>query len=110
MVSDHYHRARCRLDQPWPLLDGTVHPPSLSATLAELRLHPEELAGEMIQAFVPRAAEVDQEKDSRLATLANTLAECVSIHSAATWLLENEPWDFFAVYYDAIDHFCHGFM
>jgi tetratricopeptide (TPR) repeat protein len=32
------------------------------------------------------------------------------MHSAATWLLDNEPWDFFAVYYDAIDHFCHGFM
>ena len=39
-----------------------------------------------------------------------TLAECMSIHSAATWLLDNQPWDFFAVYYDAIDHFCHGFM
>ncbi|MEM9835273.1 MAG: tetratricopeptide repeat protein, partial [Bacteroidota bacterium] len=23
---------------------------------------------------------------------------------------ENEEWDFLAVYYDAIDHFCHGFM
>ena len=34
----------------------------------------------------------------------------MSIHSAATWLIENQPWDFFAVYYDAIDHFCHGFM
>ena len=32
------------------------------------------------------------------------------MHSAATWLLDNQPWDFFAVYYDAIDHFCHGFM
>ena len=39
-----------------------------------------------------------------------TLCECVSIHSAATWLIENQPWDFFAIYYDAIDHFCHGFM
>ena len=34
----------------------------------------------------------------------------MSIQAAATWLLENQPWDFFAVYYDAIDHFCHGFM
>jgi tetratricopeptide (TPR) repeat protein len=34
----------------------------------------------------------------------------VSIHSAATWLIDNRPWDLFAVYYDAIDHFCHGFM
>ena len=24
--------------------------------------------------------------------------------------MELEPWDFMAVYFDAIDHFCHGFM
>jgi tetratricopeptide (TPR) repeat protein len=64
----------------------------------------------MIQAFVPLAEKIDQSKDSRLLGCCKTLCECVSIHSAATWLLDNEPWDFFAVYYDAIDHFCHGFM
>ena len=64
----------------------------------------------MIEPFVPNARDVDQTKDRRLGALASTLAECVSIHSAATWLIENQPWDLFAVYYDAIDHFCHGFM
>ena len=24
--------------------------------------------------------------------------------------MENEPWDFTAVYYDGIDHFSHAFM
>ena len=28
----------------------------------------------------------------------------------ATHLIEHEPWDLTAVYFDAIDHFCHGFM
>jgi hypothetical protein len=28
----------------------------------------------------------------------------------ACWLLENQEWDFAAVYYDGIDHFGHGFM
>jgi predicted AlkP superfamily phosphohydrolase/phosphomutase/tetratricopeptide (TPR) repeat protein len=109
-VSDHFHKARGRLEDGWALLPGTVHPPELAETLAELRLHPEELAGPMLQAFVPRAAEIDQEKDRRLYSLAKILCECVSIHSAATWLIENQPWDLFAVYYDAIDHFSHGFM
>jgi len=109
-VSDHFHKARGRLKDGWPLLPGTVHPPELADTLAELRLHPEELAGPMLQAFVPRAAEIDQDKDRRLYSLAKILCECVSIHSAATWLIENQPWDLFAVYYDAIDHFSHGFM
>ena len=109
-VSDHYHRSRGRLEDGWPLLPGTVHPPELADVLAEFRLHKEEVAGEMIESFVPKAQEVDQDKDPRLAGLASTLAECVSIHSAATWLIEKQEWDFFAVYYDAIDHFCHGFM
>ncbi|MGO9542676.1 MAG: tetratricopeptide repeat protein [Terriglobales bacterium] len=38
------------------------------------------------------------------------LSENCSIHNVATWILQNEPWDFMAVYYNAIDHFCHGFM
>ena len=109
-VSNHFQRAAGRLSDGWPLLAGAVHPPGLAAALAELRLHPEEVPAEMIEAFVPRAREVDQAKDHRLAALAHTIAECVSIHSAATWLLDNERWDFFAVYYDAIDHFCHGYM
>ena len=41
---------------------------------------------------------------------AKLLAECASTHAAATWAMEHEPWDFCAVYYDAIDHFSHVFM
>ena len=92
------------------MLPGTVHPAELADQLAQLRMHPGEVIGQMVEAFVPRASEVDQDKDRRLSNVATTLAECVSIHSAATWLIDNQPWDFFAVYYDAIDHFCHGFM
>jgi hypothetical protein len=87
-----------------------VHPPELAETLADLRMHPDLLVPEIVEPFIPLAKEIDQEKDKRLAGCMRTLAECVSIHSAATWLLDNQPWDFFAVYYDAIDHFCHGFM
>jgi predicted AlkP superfamily phosphohydrolase/phosphomutase len=110
MVSDHYHRASRPLDQGWPLLANAVHPTELAETLADLRMHPDLLTPEMLEPFIPLAREIDQDKDKRLAGCMKTLAECVSIHSAATWLLDNQPWDFFAVYYDAIDHFCHGFM
>jgi predicted AlkP superfamily phosphohydrolase/phosphomutase/tetratricopeptide (TPR) repeat protein len=116
-VSDHYHRASRPirdktgpLHEIWPLLPGAVHPPELAQTLAELRFHPDELLPAMVEPFIPKAAEIDQDKDKRLASLMKILCECVSIHSAATWLIENQPWDFFAVYFDAIDHFCHGFM
>jgi predicted AlkP superfamily phosphohydrolase/phosphomutase/tetratricopeptide (TPR) repeat protein len=110
MVSDHYHRATRPFDEGWPLLKNAVHPPELAETLAELRMHPDLLTPEMVEPFIPLAREIDQDKDRRLAGLMRTLCECVSMHSAATWLLENQKWDFFSVYYDAIDHFCHGFM
>jgi len=110
MVSDHYHRASRPLDEGWPLLKNAVHPAELAETLADLRMHPDLLIPEMVEPFIPLAREIDQDKDKRLAGMMRTLCECVSIHSAATWLLENREWDFFGVYYDAIDHFCHGFM
>ena len=50
------------------------------------------------------------EKDPRMQTLLKIIADCTSIHSAATTLMQSEPWDFMAVYYDAIDHFGHAFM
>lgn len=110
MISNHFHAAFGRPDEPWPLASGTVHPKRLEKTLAELRLNPNELVPGQILPFVPKAREIDQEKDRRLAMVMKTLAECSTVHAAATWAMANEPWDFMAVYYDAIDHFCHGFM
>ena len=110
MVSDHYHRASGPLAEGWPLLANAVHPPELAATLAGLRMHPDLLLPQMVEPFIPHAETIDQDNDKRLAIFMRTLSECMSVQSAAIWLLDNQPWDFFAVYYDAIDHFCHGFM
>ncbi|MGA3202487.1 MAG: alkaline phosphatase family protein [Bryobacteraceae bacterium] len=110
MVSDHYHRAAGPLDQGWPLRANAVHPPELAATLADLRMHPDALVSEMVEPFIPLAKDIDQDQDQRLALFLRTLAECMSVQAAALWLVEHQPWDFFTVYFDAIDHFSHGFM
>ncbi len=110
MVSNHFHHAVGPPDQPWPLPSGAVHPERVSEALAELRFNPNELVPEEVLPFVPRALEIDQGKDRRLASVMKILAECITMNNAATWLMQNEPWDFFAVYFDAIDHFCHAFM
>ncbi len=109
-VSDHFHKSFGPLEKGWPVMPASVHPWSLAEKLAEFRLHPDEVAGEMIDFFVPKAREIDQKKDRRLASVTKTLCDCVSVHGSATWLLENQETDLFAVYYDSIDHFCHGFM
>jgi predicted AlkP superfamily phosphohydrolase/phosphomutase len=116
MVSNDYQRAFGIDPQKWPLKQGTIHPARLQEKLKELRFHPAELTEAELLPFVPGLTEMDRkdldkaEKDPRMQSLLRIIAECTSIHSAATALIETEPWDFMAVYYDAIDHFGHAFM
>lgn len=110
MVSDHFQDVTAEYGKPWPMKPGLVHPPELADKLAPYRVHPEELTGEQLLPFVPRAAEIDQKEDKRLYSIAKVLAENASIHAAATACMQLEPWDFMGVYFDGIDHLCHGFM
>ena len=115
MVSNDYQTAHGP-PEPWPLKPGTIHPERLEKHLTELRFHPSELNEDDLRAFLPGLdgmprEELDQaEKDPRVQSLMKIIADCTSIHSAATALIQNEPWDLMCVYYDAIDHFGHGFM
>jgi len=61
------------------------------ACLGELRLRIEEIDEHLLTLFVPRAAEVDQDKDSGLASLARILTETINVHTAATFALEKHP-------------------
>jgi predicted AlkP superfamily phosphohydrolase/phosphomutase/tetratricopeptide (TPR) repeat protein len=110
MVSNHYQSAPRRPGASWPMAKGTVHPPRLAQELAELRFHPLELEEAHIRPFIPHAEKIDQERDRRLDTCMRVIADCTSIQACATHLIEREPWDFAAIYFDAIDHFGHAFM
>ena len=91
------------------LATGSVHPAARQAEFAELRVGVYEIDEETISLFVPRMAEVDQEKDRRLAVIARLISETLTVHQAALAALEGN-WDFAAVYYPGIDHFSHGFV
>jgi predicted AlkP superfamily phosphohydrolase/phosphomutase/tetratricopeptide (TPR) repeat protein len=110
MISNLYQRAPNSASDPWPMLKGTVSPKETEELFADLRIRPQELTGNHILPFIPDATKLDADNDSRVISVAKNLADCSTIHSAATYILENEEWDFVGVYYDAIDHFCHGFM
>ena len=109
-ITDFYSRMPQDTKAPWPLAPDAVYPASAADTFKNLRIHPKELTGEILQLFCPLAHEIDQTKDMRIRMLANLIAEALTVHAAATHILEHEPWDFLGVYYGAIDHFCHGFM
>ncbi|MEM8600138.1 MAG: alkaline phosphatase family protein [Bacteroidota bacterium] len=111
MVSNFYQRAARPIYEPWPLPNGCVHPPELADRLAALRVHAHEMTANHLLPFVPSAREDDDPKYHRyLSLIAKTLAEASSVQAAATYLADHAPWDFMAVYFDAVDHFCHGFM
>ena len=105
MVSDPYQQAIGPSGEPGPMAPGTVHPPRRRQRLAALRFHPDGLGAEHILPFIPRAAEIDQDTDRRLASCAKILCECTSVHAAATHLMAEEPRDFMAAYYAPIDPF-----
>ena len=112
MVSDHYHRLTRPLDKGWPMLPERR---SSARTARDAGRVPHAPARARRpddgRAVRPRrSTRSTRKKTAGSRPRHATIAECVSIHSAATWLIDNQPWDFFAVYYDAIDHFCHGFM
>jgi predicted AlkP superfamily phosphohydrolase/phosphomutase len=110
MISNFYQRAEMKPNVPWEMPKGTVHPADRADFFAKLRVHPNELTAHHIHPFVPDFEKIDQRKDGRLQSIAKNIADAATIHSAATYIMEYEEWDFMAVYYDAIDHFCHGFM
>jgi tetratricopeptide (TPR) repeat protein len=110
MISNICHHAVGPQDQPWPVPPGGMHPPELVEALSDLRVNPNDLAPEMVEAFIPKAREVDQDKDRRLAMCMKTLAECATVQNWAMYLATETEWDYLAVYFDAIDHFAHGFM
>lgn len=110
MVSDFFHKAPRKPGAPWKLMKNCVHPAAMQDVIGKMRLHPQQLRAEHILPFVPNAAKIDQESDPRLSMLMRTLCECVTVHRTANALLQTQEWDFAAIYFDAIDHFSHGFM
>ena len=110
VASNLFNGVKIRPEQGWVITPGTIHPAEKSKTYAPMKFFPHEMSEEHILPFIPGAAELDQEKDRRLSSFAKTFSEMMTTHSLATSVMENEPWEFMAIYYTGIDHFSHGFM
>jgi predicted AlkP superfamily phosphohydrolase/phosphomutase/predicted negative regulator of RcsB-dependent stress response len=110
IVSDKFQKLNKNLKAKNQIAEGVLYPPALGRDIADLRMFPQEITEAHILPFMPKASEIDQEKDKSLETFSKIMAENVSVHAAATNLIRTTEWDFMAVYYDLIDHFCHAFM
>ncbi len=98
---------------PWPLLDKAVHPAALATRIAKQRLHPAQVAQEMLRAMVPKIAKIDR-NDERIKTLTRHIAQCHSVHRAAMAILADDKKaaaaDCTMIFYDTIDTVGHHFM
>ncbi len=110
VVTEEYPRVHHQAEGPTPLPSLSVFPESLRDTLADLRVSPEEMTGHHLAPFVPTLGEIPAEETPPVTGLRRFLARAASTHAAATYLLEHNPADVTAVYYEAIDHTSHGFM
>jgi predicted AlkP superfamily phosphohydrolase/phosphomutase/Flp pilus assembly protein TadD len=108
MISNHF--APPPVDSGAEMPPGAVWPPRWSAPMRALRIHGSDVEEALLRRLAPGCECVDGDRDSAVQDLANIAAESLTIHRAATTLLESEPWDFAAVYYVGIDHFSHRFM
>lgn len=76
-------------------------PARLAADVAELRVSPGELSREDLRPYVAGVDRLEPAQEPRLANLMGLLAQAVGTQSVATYLLENEPWDFAAIGFGA---------
>jgi predicted AlkP superfamily phosphohydrolase/phosphomutase/Tfp pilus assembly protein PilF len=110
VVTNSFGGVKFDPERGWTFPVGAIHPAEKAAFLARFKVFPTELTEAHILPFIPNAAKIDQQSDRGLSTFAKILSDAASINAVATALMEMEPWDFTAVYYDAIDHFSHAFM
>jgi predicted AlkP superfamily phosphohydrolase/phosphomutase/tetratricopeptide (TPR) repeat protein len=107
IVTDRY---AAQIDKEDAVPVSAFHPPELQGLLNPLVVRPSDLDVDALLPFVPRAAEIDQDADDRLAKLATLIARTSTVHAAACRLVTETDWDFTAVYYSGIDEFGHHFM
>ena len=110
VISDRFQKTHRDPKKQTPMSEFSIHPWEKKDDFKNLRMFPFEITEAHLYPFVPRAHDVDQENHKGLTAIAKIVSENTSLHNAATRLLRTSDWDFMAVYYDLIDHFCHSFM
>lgn len=89
---------------------NSYHPESLKDDLRTIYVSADMFGAGEIKPFIPEIESIDTSQDEYPGVFAHLLAQCASVHNAATYLIEGNDWDFAGLYYTAIDHFGHAFQ
>lgn len=109
-VSDQFAPAGSDDPEHWPVPAGSIQPPELAAELADLRIHPRDLTIEQIEFFLPAVRSGLLQPEIAIPRLTAAIAECATNQAITTWIMETQPWEVLAVYFNTIDHVGHSFM
>lgn len=110
MISNFFQKSKGTIDAEWPMSEGTVHPKEEADHFAQFRMHFQEISAAHILPFVPEAEKARKFYFNNINAIASITAHATSLHAAFTNIIRSKEWDFAALYLDAIDHYCHGFM
>ena len=88
--------------EAWPLPLDTVSPARLRDVMRDLRVHPGDIGAGELSTLLPDLATIDIKTDPRPARLAAALGRTATVHAAATYVAEQEEWDFLLVHYALI--------
>ncbi len=89
---------------------SSVHPESLAAPLAPLRVEARDIPRAQLKSMIPRLHEL-KPSDDRPNKLAKQLARMSSVHGVAMSVLRDAPeWNCTMVFYETIDTIGHHFM
>jgi len=106
---EFFARPRTSSWSPVHVPEDSVQPIDMAATLQEYLVALEDLDPPTVALFVPRMSELSF-RDSRLAQIATAIAQTLSVHMVATWLMENTDWRVMAVNYPAIEVLSRQFL
>jgi predicted AlkP superfamily phosphohydrolase/phosphomutase len=109
-VANSFLRFSSNPQTPLALMEGTIFPEEYYKFLPRFKVHPSELTEQHLYPFFPDLDKMDLENDIRISAVIKEIANSATLQATTTYLLEETSWDFTAVYFDSIDHLCHGFM
>ncbi|MFN8155489.1 MAG: alkaline phosphatase family protein [Bacteroidia bacterium] len=110
MVSDYFFQRNVDAVRQSFSKTGGVYPALHEPGIINLIKDPDELPLQWMEMFFPLFTSASPAQMQRMSKAPKVVATMLSVFEVSNWLMQMNDWNFHAVYFDAIDKFCHMFM
>ncbi|MCV3273435.1 tetratricopeptide repeat protein [Roseobacter sp. WL0113] len=94
----------------WSFDPGCVSDPALHEQLSELRMHPRDVTGDLVNLLLDAKHTIDTKSDDCRTVLAHALSRTLTLHGAATHIASCGPWELLVVNFDVVDQLSQTFL